>query len=178
MVKKNATPKCTHRDYPYIFWASASEKKKGVLLAISKSVTFNLKSSLLDDDGGYINLTGDVNSKLYTIASTYAPNSQQLRFLRKIFKLISSVRYGQLLMCGDFNVTVDPHLDCSSTTKERRLSPLDLFHTEGVYDVWWCQHACERNYTFFSARQSIILMHRLILDRQMTPSEGFLLLYP
>lgn len=36
--------------------------------------------------------------------------------------------------------------------KRRHLSPLDLFHREGEYDVWWCQHACERDHMFFSTR--------------------------
>lgn len=56
-------------------------KKSGVLLAIGKSVSFHLKSSLMDDEGRYIILTGDLNSRTYIIVSVYAPNSHQLRFI-------------------------------------------------------------------------------------------------
>lgn len=45
---KDVTPKCLHKEYPHIFLASTSEKKQGVLLALSKSLYFQLKTSLLD----------------------------------------------------------------------------------------------------------------------------------
>lgn len=108
---RDATPKCTHKDYPHIFLVSASEKKRGVHIAIGKSVSFKLKSSHLDTDGRFVILMGVSNSKPHTLVSVYSPNFHQLRFLRRVFKVISTLRYGQLLMCGDFNLTVDPSMD-------------------------------------------------------------------
>lgn len=104
-----ATPKCTHKDYQHTFFANATEKKRGVLIAVGKSMSFQLKSSHLDPNGRFIILTGDLNSKPYTLVTIYAPNSHQIRFLRRVFKAITSRRYRQLLMGGDFNLTADPH---------------------------------------------------------------------
>lgn len=59
--------------------------------------------------------------------NVYAPNSLQLCFLRKVFKLITHVKYGQLLMCGDFNLTVDPSMNSSSATKGRSPSLRDYY---------------------------------------------------
>lgn len=123
-----------------------------VLIAIKKSFSFKLKSSHMDPDGCFIILEGDINSKPYTLVTVYAPNTHQLTFLRKVFKTISSLKYGQLLMCGNFNLTVDPCIDSSSRTKGQSPSLRDLLHTEGVYNVWKCQHASKRDYTFFSSR--------------------------
>lgn len=69
------------------------------MLAIRNTVSFQLKSSLLDKEGGYIIFTQEP----FTLVTIYAPNSHQLHFFRRAFKLVSSVKYGHLLMCGDFN---------------------------------------------------------------------------
>lgn len=82
----------------------------------------------------------------------YAPNSHQIHFFRALFKCIASVKYGHLLICGDFNLPTDPHLDTSSRVKGRGTLLRQLFHTKEVYDVWRCQHAIERDYTYFSSR--------------------------
>lgn len=42
------TPCCSHKSYPHILLASAPEKKKGVLLAMQISLSFELKESILD----------------------------------------------------------------------------------------------------------------------------------
>lgn len=44
----DATPKCTHSSYPHVFMASASEKKKGVLVAIKHTVSFVLEKCIFD----------------------------------------------------------------------------------------------------------------------------------
>lgn len=130
---------------------------------MSKSVSFHLKYLLLDYEGRYIMLTGDLNPKPYTIVFVYTPNFHQLRVLQKGFKLISLVKYEQLLRCGDFNMTVDPYLDSSSTTKKRHLSPQNFSTERGVYDVWWCQYSNERDYTSFS-RIDVFLTDQWLLQ--------------
>lgn len=97
-------------------------------------------------------LTGDINSKPCTLISVYTHNSHHLQLLLRVFKLIDEVKYGQLLMYGDFNLTVDQFMDSGSSTKGQSASLRGLFHTDGVYDVWSCQHANERDYIFFSSR--------------------------
>lgn len=50
-----------------------------------------------------------------TLVSVYVLNSHQLHFLRRLLKKVSSVKYGNSLMCGDFNATVDPRLESTSS---------------------------------------------------------------
>lgn len=104
-------PKCIYKDFPHIFLATASEKKKGVMVAIRNTVTFELKDSILDIEGQFIIPTCNINKLLLTIVSLYAPNTHQLCFLRRLFNLVSRVKYGSLLLCEDFKLTVDPRMD-------------------------------------------------------------------
>lgn len=62
------------------------------------------------------------------------------------------MKHGNLLICGDFNLTTDLNLD--TTTKKSRSTPSlqSLLHREDLFDAWRCLHANERDYTFFSNR--------------------------
>lgn len=107
---------------------------------------------MLDAEGRYIILTCDINEQPYILVALYTPNSHQLCFLCKLFFCIKAIRYGNLLMCGDFNLTTDPLIDSTAVTGKRIVSLHSLLHKEDVYDAWRCQYASEREYTFFSLR--------------------------
>lgn len=91
-------PKC-------IFGLYAQPQKRRGAPSHKNSLSFQLKDTLLDEGGRYIIITGDLNSKPYTL---YAPKSHQLRFIRKVLKKANFMKQGNLLICGDFNLTSDP----------------------------------------------------------------------
>lgn len=121
-------------------------------MAIKNTITFQLKDQISDPDGRYLIITGDFNNLPMTFVSLYAPNTHQLRFLRRLFKTIAKIKYGNLVICGDFNLTVNPDMDISSSPSGRRTSLLDLLHKEQLFDAWRCFHASKRDFTFYSAR--------------------------
>lgn len=81
----NATPKCSHPNYSHIFTASALTKKRGILISIRASVSFELKDSVIDPGGRYIILPCVITNLPLTLVSVYAHNSHQMRFLRTTF---------------------------------------------------------------------------------------------
>lgn len=62
------------------------------------------------------------------------------------------MRYGKLLICGDFNLTPDPKMDSTSSKPSGTASFRKLLHTEDLFDAWRCIQANERDYTCFSHR--------------------------
>lgn len=141
-------PRCTHKNFNTTFSACASTKKKGVLVAIKNMLTFQLHTCTTDQDGRYIILVCSINDAVYTIVTVYTPNTQQLRFLRKLHKKVSTVQQGATIWCGDFNITPDPILDSSSSSIRYKPSLGPLLPVFQLYDVWRCQQAEERDYTF------------------------------
>lgn len=115
-------PRCTHPSFPHVFTASISAKKCGVMTTIKDSVTFKLHSETADPYGRYHILVCDVDSVTYTIANVYAPNVHQVRFLNQVLKKLREVQRGLLVLCGDFNLPSDPHMDSSSTSGRHRHS--------------------------------------------------------
>lgn len=122
------------------------------MLAIRDTVSFELKDSFIDQEGRYIILV--INNLPITLVSVYAPNSHQIRFLRKVFKKVFRVRVGSLLLCGDFNVIVDGQLDSISSVRSQSHYFRDLLIKEELYDVWRCLNANEKSFTYYSPRHN------------------------
>lgn len=59
--KASATPPCSHRDFPHIFKALGPKKTKGVMIAIHKSVLFQLQECIPDAAGRFLILVSTIN---------------------------------------------------------------------------------------------------------------------
>lgn len=92
--QSDRTPKCQHAKYPHVFLSSASAKKRGVMLAIADSVSFTASQVVTDTHGRYIILLCFIDNCPYTIVNVYAPNTRQLRFLRKLWVKINKLKKG------------------------------------------------------------------------------------
>lgn len=91
-----------------------STKQKGVLIAIRDSVSFYLLETHTDPEGRYLIVVGTFNNNPYTIVNLYAPNTNQLHFLKKLFCKVESVKRGSVIMCEDYNLTVDYEIEVTS----------------------------------------------------------------
>lgn len=81
--------------------------------------------------------------------NVYAPNDNQMNFIRQTLHKAQAVKQGYLLICGDFNLVADVHMDTTLAAK-RRESPLKRFlHSQDLYDVWRCHHGSERTIPTF-----------------------------
>lgn len=119
------------------------------MLALRSSLYFQLKQSFIDEGGRYIIITGDINSKPYTLVTLYAPNTHQIRFLKKVLHKTNSIQYGNLIIGGDFNLIADPNQDTTTVKPKRTAVFRNLLHTQELFDAWRCLHVNERDYTFF-----------------------------
>lgn len=146
----------------HIFSCLRPMKQMGVLIAIRESVAFTLKEAHIDP-------AGELNNKPFTIVNLYAPNSHQIRFLKRLYRKITTIWRGSLMICGDHNLTPDYTIDTTAKAKRPPLTLQPFLNSEDVYDVWRCQHANERDYTFHSSRHNsysridLILVDKLLL---------------
>lgn len=80
---KDDVRRLKHKKFPFIFHSSVDSKRASAAILIKDTVTFQLNSSSIDPKGRYVTLQCLINSREFTILSLYAPNSQQISFLRK-----------------------------------------------------------------------------------------------
>ena len=109
----DSTPKHFNPAYPQVYTASASAKKRGVLIAFHRSTPFTLKSELKDPEGRYLILTGYILDSAVTVVSYYAPNLNTMPFLSHLFQTVNTHKIGSLLICSDSNQVILPFLDRS-----------------------------------------------------------------
>uniref|UniRef100_A0A8C5RAT6 Reverse transcriptase domain-containing protein n=1 Tax=Leptobrachium leishanense TaxID=445787 RepID=A0A8C5RAT6_9ANUR len=140
------------------FHSTGPTKSKGVSILIRNRVVFELHRKLSDPNGRYLILVCSLNHKVYTILNLYAPNENQVDYVASILAKLSLVMTGTLLVCGDFNFSLDPLKDTSGFGSRplvgKRKKQVDKFQsligTYGLYDTWRLFHPNEVDYTFFS----------------------------
>lgn len=124
------------------------------MIAIRNTFILKLQQCVTDPEGRYIFLNCTINNMPYTLVSIYAPNHGQMAFLKKTLQAVRKFQQGHLIICGDFNMVLNNTLDSTAGSKQY-LSPLDAFiSANGLYDVWRCCQAIERDFTFLSPRHN------------------------
>lgn len=129
LSERSYPPVC--RSFSQIFISSAPVKKRGILLAIGDTISFQLHDSYFDSEGRFIILVCTINTKLLTLVSLYVPNSHQLRFLHKLSLWCEKVIYSFVLISIWFP---KPTLNSSSLSRGRVLSLNGLSNILHDYD--------------------------------------------
>lgn len=145
---------------------------------IKDSVAFQLSSVITDDKGRYIILHCTLNSKNYTLVSLYAPNRRQLSFIKKVILRAKETKFGDLIVCGDFNTVVNSQLDRSGSSSRNNQDIQTFIAEEGIHDIWRYSHSTEKDYTFYSnpnkthSRIDLFLVDSFSLPRVLTTEIG------
>lgn len=148
LLQETHFPKCfnpsfIHSKFPSFSLANADDKNKGVGIFFSKRCKFTLKSELKDPEGRYILLVGELDDKLYSIISYYAPNKGQLTLFQHVLKTLTPLLEGTVIFGGDFNTAFDQGLDKSHPLDKRLTRPTKqslciakLIFQHGLVDIW------------------------------------------
>uniref|UniRef100_A0A8C5PZ66 exodeoxyribonuclease III n=1 Tax=Leptobrachium leishanense TaxID=445787 RepID=A0A8C5PZ66_9ANUR len=100
--------------YPIRFHATDPSKAKGASILVQCDVAFQLHRKLSDPRGRYLILVCSINHTLSTQVNVYSPNTNPLSFLSGVLRRTQQLHTGCLLVCGDFNFSIDPIRDVQS----------------------------------------------------------------
>ena len=127
------------------FFSHGSNHSCGVAILIHKSLDFKLISSRVDNEGRYLIIEAIIEDTPFLLINIYAPNktSNQSSFFQALSDLISvevlrESNY-KFVIGGDFNVALQPSLDCSgeiTTLKESVKVLEDLLMQYDLVDIW------------------------------------------
>lgn len=123
-----SSPKFISRQYPQVYMASGSVKRRGVLITFHHTTPFILHKEIKDPEGRYILITGLLLDNEITIVSYYAPNRNPLSFPSHLFSVVESHKKGTLMIRGDSNQVIYPILGqipyhTTTTTPEFSTTP-------------------------------------------------------
>lgn len=121
---------------------------RGVMIAISRSLSIQLHHLEVDPHGRYLILDGLFDNMSYVIANIYASNFHQKQFFKSIMNKLSHYPKEHIILCRDFNDTINNALDSSNQCRQRSTTLSILTQLEDLYDPWRCLHRMERDFTF------------------------------
>lgn len=119
---------------------------------------------------------------MYSLLIVYLSNVKQFSFLKKLCRKVTNKRQGHIILCGDFNAIPDRDLDLSSASVKRqyRATLTNFIASSNLFNVWQCQHAMEKYFTFFSqahrsySRIDLFLIDKFLLQN-VTKSEIYMI---
>lgn len=136
-----------------IFFSSYTTSSRGVCILVKKKVPFIPERIESDPGGRYIIVKGRMFSETITLVNIYAPNHDDSTFFQSIFLKLSDVD-GEVVVGGDFNLTLDQKLDRSSDKKAPKTKSADTINTfmkdYGLNEIWRTTHPNDREYSFYS----------------------------
>uniref|UniRef100_A0A8C5M9C8 exodeoxyribonuclease III n=1 Tax=Leptobrachium leishanense TaxID=445787 RepID=A0A8C5M9C8_9ANUR len=152
--KHSAYPRLYLPQYTTQFHATSPTKTRGVSILIQNRL-FETHRLLKDPGGRYIILVCTINSRTYTLVSVYAPNASQTQFISRLLNKVQDVLTGTLIICGDFNLSIDPLMDRSvGGSRPHRAASIgrlrELMTQYDLYDTWRLLHPTARDYSFRS----------------------------
>lgn len=137
-----------------VFHSSFQSKARGVAILIHKSVPFTCSNIIADPNGRYVIVSGRLSSRNVLLANIYAPNWDSSDFFRSVFSTLPDVASHMVILGGDFNCWLNPHLDRSSTKLANLSTSAKVIHSFmsdfAVSDTWRAFNPTQKAYSFFS----------------------------
>ena len=165
-----------------VFYSHGTNHSCGVMILIKDDVEFEYKSSVLDTNGRYILIDATVQGSDFLLVNIYAPNKvqEQCEFFSGLEIMVEEFNTSaeqKIVVGGDFNVAIDPDLDCSGgnpTKKDSVKHIQDICLNFDLVDIWRVRNpVCKR----FSWRQKNPFLQRrldywLLSDSYQEEVEG------
>ena len=151
-----------------IYFAHGSNHSRGVAILIRKSFDFKLKSIRSDEDGRYLILETTIQDVPFLLINIYAPNTttKQSLFFQTLSELIYDEGYNdfdyKIILGGDWNVTMDPDLDCSGgnpVLKDSVKCVEDIMLNYDLVDIWRIRNPNSKKFSW--RQKSPIIQRRL-----------------
>lgn len=103
-----------------VYHTTFSTKSRGTAILMRKGIPFTHNKTIADKEGRYLVVIGEIYNISLTLVNLYASNIDNPSFFKKVFALIPDISQTNLIIGGDFNTTLDPYLDRSSTKRISR----------------------------------------------------------
>lgn len=153
-LKNDSHARLRCRWIQHIYHSNFSVKARGTAILIRRGVPFKHLSTIVDRDGRYVIVVGEIHSTPITLLNVYGPNNDDPEFFRKVLNLIPDISSTNLIIGGDFNLVLDTYLDRSSTQRVEPSKACNLLKSYienmNVSDVWRISNATGREYSFHS----------------------------
>ena len=139
-----------------IIMSHGSNASKGVVLGFSARLNVTVCSQDVDPSGRFVVAHIKIQGEPFTVVALYIPPQfsalEKVDFLQSIMQAVAKGRNSRVILCGDFNLILDPDQDSSrfniSMRKENKRFKA-FFDDHELTDIWRVMHPDEKRFTCF-----------------------------
>ena len=159
----------------HIFHSKFDFKTRGTAILINKNVNFIPSNTICDTNGRYIIVTGSLCHTPVVLVSVYAPNWDDLEFMKKLISSLPDLRTHKLIFGGDINCVLDPRVDRSNpriVSLSKMATALSTFLDQcGCIDPWRTTHPNDRQYSCYSHKyKTYSRIDYFFIDKTLLPA--------
>ena len=122
------------------FFDCFPSQSRGVAILLNNNFEYKLHRIKKGNDGNKIVLDITVQGRRLTIANIYGPNRDSPNFYKTLKEDIENFENEQVILGGDFNLTLNFDKDCMNYVRlnnpNARDSVLDLMMDQNLIDIW------------------------------------------
>ena len=108
---------------------------KGVAILFGKNFEYKINKHITDNEGNFIIVDITAQNQRFTLVNIYGPNLEKPIFFQKLFQYTEEVGNTEFILCGDFNLIIDPEMDCfnykninNPKARDKLLEYIDTYH--------------------------------------------------
>ena len=125
---------------------------RGVAIFFAKNLDYKIHSQKHDTDGNFLILDMTVRNKRLSLINIYGPNKDEPNFYVNLFKMITDIGNKTYIICGDFNISLDPTIDCYNykhiNNPKARKYVLEMINDNNLFDTFREHHPSLKLYTW------------------------------
>lgn len=134
------------------FFSNYKSNARGVAILFNKNVEYKVHKQVSDNQGNFILLDLTIHNQRFSLVNIYGPNPDTPGFFLEVFKKIEEIGNKEYIICGDFNLILDPEKDCSNykhlNNCKARAKVLDFINKNNLIDPFRENNPELRRYTW------------------------------
>lgn len=134
-----------------IIFAHGLSQSKGVAILIRRDVPVEVLEIKTVFQGRFVLLEVKISEFTFLLVNFYGPNEDDDVFFVKAFEIVEGKDNPNMILGGDFNVTLNPNLDtnCNSDHhKKKRMIINNFLEMKDLVDVWRVQNPDKYQYSW------------------------------
>ena len=135
-----------------IFLSGNKTNSRGVAVLLNKNFEYEVISTKIDAEGNYINIQLNLDTLSLNLTTVYGPNTDDPEFFTRIKHFIENQQADYSIVCGDFNLVLDPDLDSFNykhiNNPKARQTVLKMINDYDLCDIYRNLHSSTKRYTW------------------------------
>ena len=103
--------------WPECYLNGVKSNSRGVIILVNNNFEHEVLDISKDEEGNMLQLLIDCGTFKLNLINIYAPNKDDPNFFIKLKQLSQNDKANYVMICGDYNLTLDPTVDCYNYVK-------------------------------------------------------------